>query len=221
MFQLYLITDRKLAARHGGLRAIVEAALRAASTIASPGAVAVQLREKDLDAHELYELARALRELCSRYGAPLLVNDRLDVVMAAEADGVHLPANSFAVADARRLLGPSRLIGVSTHHAGEVVAAAHAGADFTVFGPVYSPLSKPAAGAGRGVAALFAAAHAGAPMPVYALGGITTERIDRWAGVAAPGSDRPRGAAVIGAVFGAEDPATATIALLRALSAAH
>src|SRR5713226_935751 len=122
---------------------MVEAALSAAATIAGPGAVAIQLREKDLEARELYELARALRERCSRYGAPLIVNDRLDVAIAAQADGAHLPANSFAVADARRLVGSAAPIGVSTHQVSEAAAAKAAAADFAVFGPVYAPLSKP------------------------------------------------------------------------------
>jgi thiamine-phosphate pyrophosphorylase len=229
VFRLYLITDRKLAARHGGLPTAVEAALSAASTAVGPGAVAVQLREKDLGGRELWELGRALRERCSRHGAPLLINDRLDVSLAVTADGVHLPANSFAVADARRLLGPSRMIGVSTHHASEVVAAAKAGADFAVFGPVYAPLSKPSAGAGNGAAVLAAASRAGAGMPVYGLGGITARRLDELAvepidelgGGAAALKERgssPAGVGVIGAVFGADDPASATRELLRALS---
>ncbi|HXD89857.1 MAG TPA: thiamine phosphate synthase [Candidatus Binataceae bacterium] len=216
-FRLYLITDRKLAARHGGLPAVVEAALRAASTTARPGAVAVQLREKDLDARELYELACALRERCSRWRAPLLVNDRLDVAIAAGADGVHLPANSFAVADARRLMGPAALIGVSTHQVNEVAAAQAAGANFAVFGPVYDPLSKPVYGAAGGADQLGAACRAVAGLPLYALGGITAERIGEL-GRSLLAIDRPAGVAVIGAVFGADDPGRATVELLQTLA---
>ena len=215
-FRLYLITDRKLAARHGGLPAVVEAALSAASTTAGPGAVAVQLREKDLDARDLYELARALRERCSRWGAALLVNDRLDIAIAAGADGAHLPANSFAVADARRLMGPSALIGVSTHQVGEVAEAQAAGADFAVFGPVYDPLSKPVYGPAGGVEKLGAACRAVPGLPLYALGGISAERV-RELGRSLRRNDRPAGVAVIGAVFGANDPAVATHRLLQAL----
>ena len=218
-FRLYLITDRNLAARRGGVVAVAEAALRAACATAQPGAVALQLREKDMEARPLYELARALRELCSRYGAALLVNDRVDVAIAAGADGVHLPANSFAVADARRLVGATRLIGVSTHEAGEVGAAAAAGADFAVYGPVYEPLSKASYGAARGAEELGAACRAGAGLPVFALGGITAERIAELGGTPALSEGgRPAGVAVIGAVFGADDPAAATRALLDALA---
>jgi thiamine-phosphate pyrophosphorylase len=214
-FRLYMVTDRKLAARHGGLLAVVEAALSAASP-AAPGAVAVQLREKDLEARELYELARALRERCSRYGAPLLVNDRLDVAIAAGADGAHLPANSFAVADARRLMGPAALLGVSTHQVSEVAEAKAAGADFAVFGPVYEPLSKPGYGATSGAEKLGAACRTAPELPLYALGGITAERV-RELGQSLRGSDHPAGVAVIGAVLGADDPARAMCDLMHAL----
>ena len=218
-FRLYLITDRNLAARRGGIVEVAEAALSAASATAQPGAVALQLREKDMEARELYELARALRELCSRYGAALLVNDRVDVAIAAGADGVHLPANSFAVADARRLVGSTRLIGVSTHEAGEVGATATAGADFAVYGPVYEPLSKASYGAARGAEELGAACRAGAGLPVFALGGITAERIAELGGTPALSEGgRPAGVAVIGAVFGADDPGAATRTLLDALA---
>ncbi len=218
-FRLYLITDRNLAARRGGVVAVAEAALSAASATAGPGAVALQLREKDMEARAQYELACALRELCSRYGAALLVNDRVDVAIAAGADGVHLPANSFAVADARRLVGSTRLIGVSTHEGGDVGAAAEAGADFAVYGPVYEPLSKASYGAARGAEELGAACRAGAGLPVFALGGITAERIAELGGTPAlREGGRPAGVAVIGAVFGADDPAAATRTLLDALA---
>ena len=228
-FKLYLITDRKLAARHGGLLPICAAALCAAREVASPGAIAIQLREKDLPARELYALACAMRKLCARFGAPLIVNDRVDIAISSGADGVHLPADSFAIADARRLLGRSRLIGVSTHQIGEVGAAHGAGADFAVFGPVYAPLSKAGGYAPpRGIAALRAACHAAGPnaagpsaaaaMPVFALGGITAARA-RALAAGAPAGGEVAGVGVIGAVFGADDPARAVKSILAAFSA--
>ena len=114
-FAVYLVTDRR---QTGGRPLIqsVEAALRG-------GVRAVQLRERDLSAAEMTHLGRQLREVTRRHGAALLINDRVDVALACGADGVHLPASSFAVPDARALLGPNRLIGVSTHHPDEVIAA--------------------------------------------------------------------------------------------------
>src|SRR5438309_598851 len=123
-FRLYLITNRHLAGASGGLVAAVEAALAGGSEIEPRGSVAVQLREKDLESRQLYELAMALRPICTRFGAPLMVNDRIDVAIAAGADGAHLSSTSFVVADARALLGSSGLIGVSTHSSEEVHAAA-------------------------------------------------------------------------------------------------
>jgi thiamine-phosphate pyrophosphorylase len=211
-FRLYLISDRKLAERHGGLVPTVAAALGAATTVAPHGAVAIQLRVKDLGGRELYELGRALREKCSCYGAPLLINDRIDVAIAIEADGVHLPVNSFEVVDARRLM-PNGMIGVSAHDLREVARAAAAGADFAVYGPVFQPLSKDSYADAQGGEALVAARHTAGMMPVYALGGITPDRVHQLRREGALGA----GVAVIGAVFGAADPGKATIELLRAL----
>ena len=212
-FRLYLVTDRRLAATRGGLIGMVEAVLAGAAQVAPPGTVALQVREKDLDARQQLELALALRPVCKRFGAPLLINDRLDVALAAGADGVHLPTDSFAISDARGLPG-SRLIGVSTHRAEEVRTAAAGQADFAVFGPVYDPLSKPAYGPAAGLNALRAAIRAAGTMPLYALGGIDVARAREIAGL----EKRPAGIAVIGAVFGANDPSQATSDLLTAIA---
>ena len=207
-FRLYLITDRKTV-RSGDLFGACEQALAATSD--RPGAIAIQLREKDLAAHALYELALRMRQLCTRYGAPLLVNDRIDVAIACGADGVHLPVDSFSPGQARELIGESRLIGVSTHSDAEVAQAAAGGADFVVYGPVFQPLSKPAAyGPARGGEELAAACRT-APIPLYALGGITAERVQQLGGTGLAG------AAAIGAVLGAESPGEAARALLIAI----
>ncbi len=211
-FRLYLITDRRVV-KSGDLIAACEAAL----TAAPPGAVALQLREKDLPARELYELALRLREICTRTGAPLIVNDRIDVALAADADGVHLPFDSVGVSMARKLLGPGRLIGVSSHSPPDVAGAAREGADFAVFGPVFDPLSKPATRPAWGASGLSAACGAGA-IAVFALGGITPERTREL--FASPDlAVRPAGVASIGAIFAAASPALATAAMLSALDA--
>jgi thiamine-phosphate pyrophosphorylase len=206
---LYLITDRRLA-KHG-IAAACDEALSAVENV-SAGAAAVQLREKDLGGRELYALGRQLKSICSRHCALLLVNDRIDVALACGADGVHLPADSFAVADARRLMGPARLIGVSTHTLAEARAASEAGADFAVFGPVYDPISKPAYGPATGPEMLRDVCVA-SMIPVYALGGINAERIVELQ------SSGTAGVAVVGSVFGATAPGEAARLLLRALAA--
>lgn len=162
--RLYLITDR---AATGGrpLTQVVAEALAGAGEQASE--VAVQLREKDMEARPLLELARALRALTEAAGAQLFVNDRVDVALAAGADGVHLGGRSLAPAEVRAL-APGLRIGVSTHSAAEVQRAAAAGADFVVFGPVFATPSKP--GIFTGLDQLEQVCHL--DVPVLALGGI-------------------------------------------------
>jgi len=213
-FRLYLITDRRVV-KNGDLISACEAALTVAREAAPPGTVALQLREKDLSARALYELAIRLREICARAGAPLIVNDRVDVAIAANADGVHLPFDSIGVSMARRLLGPDRLIGVSSHSPPDVAGAAREGADFAVFGPVFDPLSKPAGASAWGPSGLGAACGAGA-IPVFALGGITPDRTRELFAYAGPAA-RPAGVASIGAIFAADSPGLATAAMLSAL----
>jgi thiamine-phosphate pyrophosphorylase len=206
-FKLYLITDRRVV-RNGDLVAACERSLSAAP----PGTIALQLREKDLPARELLELALRLREICSRTGTLLIVNDRVDVAIAANADGVHLPFDSIGVGMARKLLAPKCLVGVSTHSPPDVAGAAREGADFAVFGPVFDPISKPATGPAWGAAGLAAACRAGA-IPIFALGGITPERARELLANPNP----PAGVAAIGAIFAAESPAAATAAMISEL----
>lgn len=204
-FNLYLISDRRQAAGGDLIRA-VHSALKG-------GVRAVQLREKDLTARELLPLARELRQLTREYGACLLINDRIDVALAVEADGVHLGGGSLPVAETRALLGPQRLIGVSTHHPAEIVTAAESGADFVTFGPVYFTASKAAYGAPLGLAALRGAC-ANAPLPVFALGGVTADRLPE---LLASGCRR---AACIGAILAASSPETAARTFLKQLDIA-
>jgi thiamine-phosphate pyrophosphorylase len=201
-FNLYLITDRRQVP-DGDLPRAVARAL-------AGGVRGVQLREKDLCARELYPLARELREITRRAGARLLINDRIDVALAVEADGVHLGGGSLPVQIARRLLGPGRLLGVSTHAVAETVAAREAGADFVTFGPVWFTPSKAPYGPPVGLEALRRACAA-SPLPVFPLGGVTPDRVpDLLAAGAA-------GIACISAVLAAGDPAQAAEKLLARL----
>jgi len=208
-FKLYLITDRKLAGERGVV-ATIDTALQAAAELAPQPPIAVQLREKDLDGRALMQLAIELGQVCRRYKVPLLVNGRVDVALAAGADGVHLPSDGISPDDARKLLGPSKLIGVSTHTAAEITRAEALGADFAVFGPVFAPISKGSYAAPCGREGLAAASRV-ASIPVFALGGITPARI------AELGDTGAAGVAVIGAIIGAKDPVQATLELMKAL----
>jgi len=193
--KLVLVTDRT-ATRERDLVAVVETSLAA-------GLPAVQLREKDLPGRPLLALAEQLRAATAETGALLFVNDRIDVAIAAGADGVQLGTASVPVEVARGLLAAGTLVGVSTHAPGEAVA----GADFALFGPVWETPSK--AGA-QGASRLRDAVRAAA-IPVLAIGGVTAER------VAAARAAGAAGVAVIRAILAAPDPGAATRTLLAAL----
>ena len=132
----------------------------------------IQLREKDLPARDLLELARAIRRVAP--SLKLLVNSRVDVALAAGADGAHLPAGSPEARLWRPIAPPGFLIGVSCHSVDEVRAAEAGGADYALFGPVFAPVSKPSGLVPRGLSGLARAVSAGR-IPVLALGGITRE----------------------------------------------
>ncbi len=199
---VHLITDRRLAQ---------DLLARAAAAIAGlpPGAVAIHLREKDLGGRELLALARALVSVCHEGGQRLLVNDRLDVALAAGADGVHLPSDGVPPAEARRLLGSEALLGVSCHSADDVRRARSAGASYATFGPIHDTPSKRPFGPPKGVEALRAAAAIG--LPLFALGGITPGNA---AEAMAAGAS---GVAVIRAWLEGPHPAAAVGALLAAV----
>jgi thiamine-phosphate pyrophosphorylase len=200
-FRLYLITDRGAAARPPV--DVVEECLAA-------GLRAVQLREKDLEARPLLEVARALRDVTRAHGARLLVNDRADVALAAEADGVQRTHASLPVAALRAITPRGFLVGASTHSLGEARRAQVEGADFIVFGPVYDTPSKRAFGPPQGLAALRQVAGA-VTRPVIAVGGLTPARVPE---VLAAGA---AGVAVIRDIYAAERPGDRTKAFLDAL----
>jgi thiamine-phosphate pyrophosphorylase len=202
--RVHLITDRRLVPDLPAAAARVLAGL-------PPGAVAVHLREKDLGGRALLALARALGAACRAHGQLLLVNDRADVALAAGADGLHLPAAGIPPAEARRLVGPDRLVGVSCHGQDDVARAAAGGADFATFGPVFETPSKRSYGPPLGLAALVRATGLG--LPLLGLGGIDAARAAAVRGAGA------HGVAVLRAWLTGPDPAAAVGALCAAAAA--
>jgi len=147
----------------------------------------VQLREKQMRPRVLYELTRRAAELTRHSETRLIVNDRADIALAARADGVQLTTRSLDPLVVRDISPPDFLIGVSTHTLAEAQAANRTGADFALFGPVFDTPSKRAYGAPLGLERLREAAHALAPFPLVAIGGITRESIPQVIGAGAQG----------------------------------
>jgi thiamine-phosphate diphosphorylase len=197
---LYLVTDDRL--ERGRRRAIVEEALAA-------GARVVQLRDKQAMSRAFFDEAVDLTRLCHEHDALLIVNDRVDVAVAAGADGAHVGQDDLPAGAARQVLGPDLLLGVSASTVDEALEIDRSDADYLGFGAMYAtPTKSDAEYAGP---ALLAEIKRRVRLPVVAIGGITAQNLG--AVLAA----RPDLVAVVSAVFGAADPRAATAELLAAL----
>ncbi len=189
--RLCLVTDRSLA-RGRPLLDIVAAAVRG-------GATMVQLREKAATTRAFLEEARALKAALAPLGVLFVVNDRLDIALAIDADGVHVGQSDLPVEDARRLLGPDRIVGLSITNTAEILRPDAAAADYLGLGPVYAQQTKADATAPLGVEG-FRRARALTRRPVMAIGGLTPENS---APLLAAGAD---GLAVVSAIMAADAP---------------
>ena len=169
----------------------------AAQAIAG-GAKIIQLREKELSARSLVEAGLCIRELTRKAGVPFIVNDRVDIALAVEADGVHIGQDDLPLRAVRGMLGSQKAIGVSVHTLAEAREAEREGADYLGVGPVFATGTKADAQAPVGLAMLKELKKA-VRIPCVAIGGIKQENV---AEVIRTGAD---GAAVITAVVGAED----------------
>ncbi len=139
------------------------------------GATFIQLRDKDASAKELLDAARECLALTRPAGAKLIINDRVDVALTADADGVHLGQDDLRVEEAREILGPDKIIGLSTHTLEQFHAAMRTSADYLAVGPVYETTTKENPSPTVGLE-LIAAARAITDRPIVAIGGITVER---------------------------------------------
>lgn len=201
--QLIVITDRRLAAPRT-VREVVLAALGA-------GAPMIQLRDKQATARELFDQATELLPLVHGHGAHLVVNDRLDVALAVGADGVHLGPDDLPVAVARRISPPGFIIGTSTDDPETARRAADQGASYIGCGAVFGTTTKAVGEERIGTKRLDEVARA-VTIPVIGIGGIDTDNVARIA------ATRAAGAAVVGAVMAAPDPAVAASLLLAAFA---
>ncbi|MFC5469060.1 thiamine phosphate synthase [Cohnella suwonensis] len=201
-FKLYVITGENYHPGRGMLE-VMEAALMG-------GADIVQLRDKDISKRELLEKAKRLRELTAKYKVPLIINDHPDVALAVDADGVHLGQEDLPIAVARKMMGPHRIVGISTHNLEQARAAENAGADYIGVGPVYPTGTKP----GRQAVTTSYVSQAAAEIriPWVAIGGITT---DNAAEVLKAGARR---LCAVSAIVGNVDPEGACRRLLEQIT---
>jgi thiamine-phosphate pyrophosphorylase len=195
--KLYLVTTQV-----DRLYETVEAALKG-------GVRLVQYRDKDAEDPVRFERAKGLRSLCHQYNALFIVNDRVDLALAVDADGVHLGQQDFPVAVARQLLGSNRIIGRSTTNPKELARALEEGVDYIGVGPVYATPTK----TDKAVAGLDYVRHAAdhSTLPWFAIGGIDEQNISEVVGA---GAQR---VAIVRAIMKAEDPAQAAQRLLLQL----
>ncbi len=197
---LYAVTDRSWLKPGEALEGAVEELLKA-------GVTCVQLREKETDEEFFLNEALKLKELCSRYQVPLIINDRPDIAQKAGADGVHVGLSDMGIEKARELLGEGFIIGGSAHNVQEALAAQKAGADYIGCGAVFGSRTK------KDVTMLqkeeLRAICRTVEIPVVAIGGIQEKNIRELSGT---GID---GVAVIGALFAAEDKTAAAKKLLE------
>ncbi|HMS84886.1 MAG TPA: thiamine phosphate synthase [Nitrospira sp.] len=203
-FRLLLVTDRT---QTGGrsLPTLIREAVNA-------GLPAIQLRERDLPTGELLPLLQEIQLILTPRAVPLIVNDRVDLMMALDLDGVHLRSDSLPTYPVRTLIGPRRLVGISTHSVDEVQRANQSGADYVVFGPIFDTPSKRSFGPPLGLRLLTEVCRRSS-IPVFAIGGITCERVQdvRRAGA--------HGVAVIGALLTRDDIGAAVREFIHALQA--
>jgi thiamine-phosphate pyrophosphorylase len=193
--RLHVITDTSLQARFSHLEL--------AGLALDGGAEVIQYRHKDASTRTLLEETAAIRAFCRRKGVPLIVDDRADVALFGDADGVHLGDQDLPIPLARDLLGPHRFVGGSADNAEEAVARIGEGADYVGIGPVFPTSSKSDTGPLLGLDGLARAVRA-AEAPLIAIGGITLENA---ASVLETGV---HGIAILSAIALAQDPAAAT-----------
>ena len=170
------------------------------------GVSMVQLREKTADSRDFYQLALRVQQITQQYKLPLIINDRLDIALAVDADGVHVGQEDLPVAVVRRLLGPDKIIGATAPTVATALQAEAEGADYIGSGAVFPTLTKP----GKQVLplAVLTQIKQAVRVPVVAIGGITADNL---LALKNTGID---GIAVVSAIMNSADPAAATQEIL-------
>ena len=196
-YSLYLVTDNGDKDR--------EAFCETVERAIAGGVTLVQLREKMATSRDFYELALRVKAITDRHNVPLIINDRLDIALAVNADGLHVGQEDLPVAVARRLLGPDKILGATAATVADALEAQAAGADYLGSGAVYPTSTKP----GKAVLPLktLSQIKQAVHIPVVAIGGISADNIG------ALRQSKVDGVAVVSAIMDNSDPASAARAL--------
>ncbi|HHW28606.1 MAG TPA: thiamine phosphate synthase [Syntrophomonadaceae bacterium] len=189
-YSVYLVTDRRILQGRDLLDAVAEAI--------EGGVTLIQLREKEVSSREFYQIALKVKDLAHSRGVPLLINDRLDIALAVNADGLHIGQEDLPLKVARKLLGPDKIIGLSVSNLEDAVQGEKEGADYLGAGAVYPTTSKDVSESPIGPDGLKKIKDA-VSIPVVGIGGINLFNIEE---VKRTGVD---GVAVISAIMGAPD----------------
>jgi len=204
-YSLYLVTDRELL-RDRDLVQSIELAIQG-------GVSLVQLREKSVSTREFLELAVRVKELTARYNVPLIINDRLDIALAVDADGLHVGQDDLPMLKARELLGPNKVIGVSARTLTEALLAQQQGADYLGVGAIFKTSTK--TDALEVSLEQLEYIKKSVTIPVVAIGGINLENIQQ---VMAAGID---GVSVVSAILAQDNILTAAMQLKEVISRIH
>lgn len=201
-YKLYLITDRSFL-NGRDLKTCIEDALKGGATL-------VQIREKDTSTRDFFEVAKEIKEVTSKYNVPLIINDRIDIALAIDAEGVHLGQSDMPIAIAREILGKDKIIGISANNLEEAIEAQKNGADYLGLGPVFYTGTKKDIKEPIGLTGL-AEITKNINIPSVAIGGINKENAKP---ILDAGVD---GISLISAILGSENIEKATEELLSAL----
>lgn len=202
-YSLYLVTDRSLSRGRTTLDVVRQAV--------AGGVTCVQLREKHCSTREFIEQARALQPLLKDKRIPLIINDRLDVALAVGADGIHLGQQDMALADARKIVGQTMVIGISAESVADAIRAEQQGADYIGVSPVFATPTKTDTAEALGLEGIQKISRAVA-IPIVGIGGVNQRSA---AAVLGAGAD---GIAVVSAIVSADDPKKAAADLKKIIT---
>lgn len=188
-YTLYLCTDRELMSTET-LEEAVEQAIKGGCTV-------IQLREKDCTSQEFYETAKRIHEITKRFNVPLIINDRVDIALAVDADGVHVGQSDLPAAVVRSIIGEDKIVGVSATNLSEAKQAVLDGADYLGVGAMYQTDTK--TDAQTVTMEELKAIRSGVDVPIVVIGGINQKTMDNFKGM---GID---GLAVVSAVIAADN----------------